>query len=327
MQSNETYFEKLNQLGKEGIPFFFLIDFEMQKPKVFPLNNLPEGVFFEVPGQKRIVNETNNLPESILFEKHLTEYARYKKAFDNVMAHLKHGDTYLLNLTLPSKIHCNLSLKQIFEHSQSMFRLLYKDEFVCFSPEIFVRIKDGIISSYPMKGTMDADIENAEQKLMDSPKEFAEHNTIVDLIRNDLSMVSKKVSVKRFRYIDRVQTHKGELLQASSEITGLLDKNYPSQIGTILSKLLPAGSISGAPKKMTLDIIRASENYTRGYYTGIFGIFDGKNMESAVMIRYIEKQGDELIFKSGGGITAMSKIKEEYQELCDKVYVPITGKY
>lgn len=323
MQSNETYFEKLNQLGKEGIPFLFLIDFEMQKPVVFPLSNLPADVFFEVPGLKQLPDYHNGLPQPIIFDRDLVDYARYQKAFENVLAHLNHGDTYLLNLTLPTKIKSNLSLKQIFEHSQSLFRLLYKDAFVCFSPEIFVRIKEGVISSYPMKGTIDASIENAEQKLMDNPKEIAEHNTIVDLIRNDLSMVSTEVKVKQFRYIDTVKTHRGELLQASSEIVGKLDADYPTNIGSILSELLPAGSISGAPKQMTVDIIKDAEKYTRGYYTGIFGVFDGVNMESAVMIRYIEKQNDELVFKSGGGITAMSKVKEEYQELCDKVYVPI----
>lgn len=309
------------------MPFFFMIDFEMQKPKVFHLNDLPEDIYFEVPGKKCLSVKQNGLPEEIAFERELPSFSRYKHAFDTIMRHLNHGDTYLLNLTLPSKIKTNLSLGQIFEHSQSMFRLLYKDQFVCFSPEIFVRIKEGVISSYPMKGTIDAEIENAEQKLIDSPKEFAEHNTIVDLIRNDLSMVAKKVRVKRFRYIDRVKTHRGELLQASSEIVGHLPENYESQIGTILSKLLPAGSVSGAPKQMTVKIIKKSEQYTRGYYSGIFGVFDGKNMESAVMIRYIEKQGNQLFFKSGGGITAMSKLKGEYQELCDKVYVPITGKH
>lgn len=327
VQSNETYFDKLNQWGKEGTSFFFLIDFEMQKPVVFPLSDLPVDVFFEVPGRKQLPAYSNGLPSSIVFDRDLVDDVRYQTAFTKVMSHLKHGDTYLLNLTLPTRIHCNLNLKQIFEHSQSLFRLLYKDEFVCFSPEIFVRIKEGIISSYPMKGTIDADIENAEQKLMENPKEIAEHNTIVDLIRNDLSMVAKEVRVKQFRYIDHQKTHRGELLQASSEIVGKLDADYPSKIGSILSKLLPAGSVSGAPKQMTVDIIKASEKYVRGYYTGIFGVFDGVNMESAVLIRYIEKQGDELIFKSGGGITAMSKEEEEYQELNDKVYVPITGKY
>jgi len=87
--------------------------------------------------------------------------------------------------------------------------------------------------------------------------------------------------------------------------------------------MLPAGSISGAPKKKTIEIIREVEGYERGFYTGIFGYFDGKNLDSAVAIRFIEKQGEKLIFKSGGGITYQSDWEKEYEEMQKKVYVPI----
>ncbi len=322
-QSNETYFEKLNRLGKQHVPFFFLIDFEQKKPLVFLLDEIPADVLFAIPGFENAPKQKDELPVRIHFERKMVGFDRYKTAFENVMAHLKHGDSYLLNLTMSSEISLNLSLKQIFDHSCSLFRLYYKNEFVCFSPEIFVRIKNGIISSYPMKGTIDSNIPGAEKNLLNNSKEFAEHNTIVDLIRNDLSMVAREVRVKRFRYVEKLETIRGGLLQTSSEIVGKLEDDYPSKIGSILSKLLPAGSISGAPKQKTLEIIKASEKYTRGYYTGIFGVFDGKNLESAVAIRYIENQKGNLVFKSGGGITVLSNLEEEYQELCDKVYVPI----
>jgi len=87
--------------------------------------------------------------------------------------------------------------------------------------------------------------------------------------------------------------------------------------------MLPAGSITGAPKKKTVEIIQKAEGYDRGYYTGIFGHFDGRDLDSAVAIRFIEKQGEELIFKSGGGITFQSDWKKEYDEMQKKVYVPI----
>jgi para-aminobenzoate synthetase component 1 len=86
---------------------------------------------------------------------------------------------------------------------------------------------------------------------------------------------------------------------------------------------LPAGSISGAPKKKTVEIIKDAEGYERGYFTGIFGIFDGKDLDSSVMIRFIESIDSKLCYKSGGGITFMSKPELEYQEMIDKVYVPI----
>jgi para-aminobenzoate synthetase component 1 len=73
-----------------------------------------------------------------------------------------------------------------------------------------------------------------------------------------------------------------------------------------------------------LEIIKEAENYPRNYFTGIFGIFDGSDLDSAVMIRFIENIDGELYFKSGGGITSMSNPGAEYQEMIDKVYVPIT---
>ncbi|PID88793.1 MAG: aminodeoxychorismate synthase component I [Bacteroidia bacterium] len=243
-----------------------------------------------------------------------------------VQYHLQHGDTYLLNLTMPTPINTNLRLETIFEHSKAPYRLLIADEMVCFSPEIFVRIQEGIISSYPMKGTIKSDMPNAADMLLQDPKELAEHNTIVDLIRNDLSIVAKKVRVKRYRYLDEIHTNRGGLLQMSSEIAGVLPPDYPAHIGNILAALLPAGSISGAPKEKTVSVIQAAEVGPRGYYTGVFGVFDGKNMDSAVMIRFIEAQNKRYVYRSGGGITAKSQCKQEYQELINKVYVPI-GKH
>ena len=77
----------------------------------------------------------------------------------------------------------------------------------------------------------------------------------------------------------------------------------------------------------TLEIISKAEKYERGFFSGVFGIFDGQNMDSAVMIRFIEKTKEGLIFKSGSGITAQSNMISEYQELIDKVYVPITRNH
>ena len=174
-----------------------------------------------------------------------------------------------------------------------------------------------------MKRTIDASLPDAKNKLLKSEKETAEHYTIVDLIRNDLSLVAKNVKVDRFRYIDTIKTHKGELLQISSEISGQLPLDFKEKLGDLIFSMLPAGSISGAPKPKTIEIIKEAEQYDRGYYTGIFGIFDGENIDSGVMIRYFEKTMDGFVFKSGGGITAKSNCEEEYQELIDKIYIPV----
>ena len=319
----QNYINELNNLGAARIPFLFIIDFELKKPLVFPLHQLPGDILFDIPGFSNCDPPEKKLKKLIKITKFPASFKDYQKAFEVVKTNLNFGNTYLLNLTMPTEIQANFSLNEIFDYSSAKFRLKYKDKFVCFSPEIFVRIANGKISSFPMKGTIDAQIDHAVDKIIHSKKELSEHNTIVDLIRNDLSMVAKKVRVKRFRYIDKIVTHESELLQVSSEITGELADDYAKNIGSILLKLLPAGSISGAPKQKTLEIIKDAEGSERGYYTGIFGVFDGNILESAVMIRYVEKNKNKLIYRSGGGITALSKVEDEYQELIDKVYVPI----
>jgi para-aminobenzoate synthetase component 1 len=215
------------------------------------------------------------------------------------------------------------SLEEIFLHSEALYKLWLKDRFVCFSPEIFVRIEKGKIKSFPMKGTIDATLPDAEQLLMQDTKEAAEHATIVDLIRNDLSMVSEHVEVTSYRYIDRLQTNKGPILQTSSEICGTLPEDYTAHIGDILFRLLPAGSITGAPKPKTVEIIAQAEDYRRGFYTGIMGHYADGQLDSAVMIRFIEQENGQLHFKAGGGITAKSRWESEYNEVIQKIYVPI----
>lgn len=150
-----------------------------------------------------------------------------------------------------------------------------------------------------MKGTIDATLPSATRLLMEDEKEAAEHATIVDLIRNDLSIVADNVSVTRYRYVDTLYTNHGPILQTSSEISGVLPKNYVDHAGEILFRLLPAGSITGAPKHKTMEIIEQAEEYERGFYTGITGYFDGRKLDSAVMIRFIEEQNGQIFLKVG----------------------------
>ena len=185
-----------------------------------------------------------------------------------------------------------------------------------------MRVGNGEISSFPMKGTIDASVPDAERVILEDYKERSEHNTIVDLIRNDLNRVSERVDVRRFRYIDRLRVSRGEILQVSSEVVGRLVGDYKSRLGDIVFGMLPAGSISGAPKPSTLDIISRAEREPRGFYTGVFGYFDGERLDSAVMIRYIERRDGRYYFRSGGGITINSDCRSEYEEVLAKVYLP-----
>lgn len=240
------------------------------------------------------------------------------------------GNSYLANLTCRVPVRCNLSLHEIFLRSKGKYKLLMNDSaddignFVCFSPEKFLQIRDGRIFSYPMKGTIDASLPNAEKELMDDEKEAAEHATIVDLIRNDLSRVASNVRVDKYRYVDVLHTNKGDILQTSSEISGKLPDDYTHHIGDIIAAQLPAGSITGAPKKKTCQIIEEAETYKRGFYTGVMGIYENGTLNSAVMIRFVEQEKDGMAFKAGGGITSQSQCRKEYEEVLQKVYLPIT---
>lgn len=324
MFTSESYkaSEIMNEYGKERIPFLFIIDFEMKSPIILKLSDAGSKILYKI-GDNKNYCDSFTAASVLQLEKFPIKFDNYQRAFNKVMDNIRNGNTYLLNLTFPTKIKTNYSLKEIFYVSSAKYKLLFENKFVVFSPETFVQIKNGKIYSFPMKGTIDASIENAEQRLLNDEKEFAEHNTIVDLIRNDLSIVAKNVRVEKFRYVDKIKTSNKTLLQTSSKICGELEKNYHSKIGDVIFKLLPAGSISGAPKKKTVEIIKDAEKYERGYFTGIFGIFNGNDLDSAVMIRFVENINNELYYKSGGGITFMSKPELEYQEMIDKVYVPI----
>jgi para-aminobenzoate synthetase component 1 len=314
---------EMNRLGRDKVPFLFLVDFEMEKPLLIRLTDVTrEKMIFDVNGMRNHDGRFNAEGTAII-EKKPESWTSYKKKFDNVFRRLEYGDSFLTNLTISTEIVINRTLRDIFFQSSAKYKLLVEDEFLVFSPETFIQIKDGKIFSFPMKGTIDAAIPGAEERILSDRKETSEHVTIVDLIRNDISQIATDVQVTRFRYIDKIRTSSKTLLQVSSEIVGQLENGYLGQLGNILVKLLPGGSVSGAPKSRTLEIIRQTEVEKRGYYTGVFGIFDGESLDSGVMIRFIEKQGAKYFYRSGGGITTQSKGESEYQEAIDKVYVPI----
>ncbi|MCC6384323.1 MAG: aminodeoxychorismate synthase component I [Bacteroidia bacterium] len=318
----EAFLMRFNQFVKSNQPFLFIIDFECKQPYLCKLEEAAhEHVFFNIKGYHNL--EPQNIMREIVFESIPVSKEIYAGRFNNILYHLNRGDTYLLNLTFPAQIKCNLSLSDIFHVAEAPYKLLFKDKFVLFSPESFIRIRDGEIFTFPMKGTIDGSRANAEQLLMNNPKEEWEHNTIVDLMRNDLAMIAGQVTLEKYRYIEKIKTHRGELLQTSSEIRGKLKKNYRDTLGSDIMKLLPAGSISGAPKKRTVELITKNEIASRGYYTGIFGIFNGSEIDSAVNIRFIECCNGELFFRSGGGITSSSNLDDEYEELLQKICLPV----
>lgn len=322
----------MNQFGQHHRPFVFIINYLQDASYIEEvaavdstelLYNLNGFTNQATSTEKYIPSFSAKPANSIYWQPSAESFYSYQRSFNIVRQNILAGNSFLTKLTCRTPVDTNLTLEDIYYHSKAIYKLWVKDTFTVFSPEIFVRIHQGKISSYPMKGTIDASIPSAAQLLMNDPKEAAEHATIVDLIRNDLSMVANQVSVSRYRYIDTLQTNQGAILQTSSEIQGVLPENYPEHLGELIFRLLPAGSITGAPKKKTMQIIREAETYDRGFYTGIMGYSDGINLDSAVMIRFVEQEGEKMYFKSGGGITCQSDAESEYNEMKQKVYVPI----
>lgn len=308
--------EKISFFASNSHPFFCVIDFEGKKGDVVLIENLSDDFLFSID------NESSS-GKTIEMRKLPINFDEYETKINFIKEQIKSGNTYLANLTQRTKIETKSTLREIYDASCAKFKLFYKDKFVCFSPERFVKIENDKIFTYPMKGTIDAKLPNAKELILENQKEMAEHTMVVDLLRNDLSIVSTNVRVSRFRYVDEIKAGEKNLLQVSSEICGDLHPQWQNNLGEILKALLPAGSISGTPKKKSLEIIKEIEGYDREFFTGIFGFFDGKNFDSGVMIRFIQKDGDDLYYKSGGGITLDSDNLSEYQEMLDKVYIPV----
>lgn len=321
--ANHQKFIEMDELSQQKVPFFFIVDFLAENIEMYTESQVEKkGLLIDFQNFKN-TNRTQELHKKTEWKSYPETLESFKQGFDQVQENIRLGNSYLTNYTRKTKIETNLSLEEIFYHSQAKYKVLYKDFFVFFSPETFVKITGDKIFTYPMKGTIDAALENAAEVLKNDKKEKAEHYTVVDLLRNDLSMVADEVKVEKFQHIDLIKTQQKDLYAMSSEITGTLQPEFRGKIGSIMKKLLPAGSILGAPKPKTLEIILKAEGFDRGFYTGVCGWFDGENTDSCVMIRFIEKENDTLYFKSGGGITHMSRLEDEYQEMKNKIYVPI----
>ena len=310
-------FDQFSDLVARRIPCFFYTDFKGDTLFCSPLNELAyhdiEFAFHQ--------------PKTPLNRPHKPSYfpmpaKQYQEKFDFLQEQIRQGNTYLINLTQATPIITPYSLKEIYQQAYAPYKFRVREEFVCFSPEPFITIKGDTIHAYPMKGTIDAALPNAIETILKDPKEMAEHTMIVDLLRNDLGIIATNIYVKKFRYVTTIDTGEKKLHQISSHISGKLPLDWRNNVGTILKKLLPAGSISGTPKKKSVEIIETLEGYKREFFSGVFGHYDGYNLYSAVAIRFIENINGQLVYKSGGGITAESDCQKEYEEMLDKIYIP-----
>ncbi len=181
-------------------------------------------------------------------------------------------------------------------------------KFCSMSPEIFIQQNKKQIKTFPIKGT-----NKKSDQLQESEKEIAELFMITDLIRNDLSQICNNVHVEK----ERVITNQKDFFHAHSEISGIL-KNKKLTWNDYL-KLLPAGSISGAPKKRVVEKILDMENFDRKFYTGTFGVKTSPNhFTSNILIRTIFAEDNKWTFPVGAGITIESNPQKEWQETFQK---------
>jgi para-aminobenzoate synthetase component 1 len=240
-------FHEINLLAKQRIPFLVISDFRAQQVEVIPLKDLQKhDIEFCIDEDYEFQEHPYQLQKNPL------PFELYQQKFEAVIEKIKSGETYILNLTQPTPIQTQLTLKEMYDLANAHYKLRYKDQFICFSPEKFIQIHEDKIHTFPMKGTIDASLEDAEAKILKNEKEMAEHIMIVDLLRNDLSIVAKEVKVEKFRYVQDIEAGEKKLLQVSSHISGKLESSWKENLGDILQALLPAGSISGAPKKISI---------------------------------------------------------------------------
>lgn len=322
----------MDRFGAEGEPFVFVIDYESREPLVVPFDQLREhGLHLRFQGLKHPDSSPSPPSSGVADRSGLLQavpvpYPLYRERFDRVRTHLVRGDSYLVNLTFPAELPESADLGALWGSLKAPFSLYREGHFACFSPERFVRFEAGRVTTSPMKGTAEAGIAGSRKALMKDPKEQVEHVTVVDLLRNDLSAIASDVRVPRYRYCRKHSAGNKTLWQTSSDIEGILPTDWRSRLGTLLYTLLPAGSVTGAPKKKTMEIIDGVETGPRGYYTGVFGWFDGRVLDSAVMIRFAGRDRDSgrLRYHSGGGITLDSDPEAEYRELKEKIYVPVS---
>jgi para-aminobenzoate synthetase component 1 len=249
---------------------------------------------------------------------------QYLHAVKRVQAYIAAGDVYQVNLTQPMLLggRCDpwalyLRLRAIQPVPYAAFMNLGEGRFVLSgSPELFLRVRNGVVVTKPMKGTRPRGRSPREDRVLrrqlrESPKDRAENVMIVDLMRHDIGKVAEigTVAVPRLYAVEAYRT----VYQMISEVTAKLKPGIG--IAQLLSASFPPGSVTGAPKKRACEIIDELEGYRRGIYTGAIGILapDGE-VTLNVAIRTLAVAETRAYFGVGGAILAESDPVEEYRE-------------
>ena len=268
-------------------------------------------------------------------ERNLLSKEAYLESFTAIKNAIQEGNTYQVNLTFPKSFQFEGNLFELYLSLCSEQKVKFGGYFefpsltaLSFSPELFFEKKADLCTLRPMKGTLlkkDLSYKNAKAIFATDEKNKAENLMIVDLMRNDLTKISQVGSV-RVPQLFSTESYK-TLYQMTSTIKSTIKPNF--SLKTILKNLFPSGSITGAPKKRTMEIIQGQEPFSRRLYTGALGFLSLDRMIFNIPIRTLysfhnpsipsnEKEKKRLIFGTGSGITYLAQPEEEYEECLSK---------
>jgi len=303
-------------------------------------NSFPPLLWFGKPQQviPFDITETDQEPPLpfLQLKKDIPSPYKYENVISTIKTSLKKGDSYQINFTQPKQYRLNgkpfemyLAMRETIHPHYGMYLNLERLQILSFSPERFFCTSDRQIESFPMKGTRPRshDIvmdERLASELYCSEKDRAEHLMIVDLIRNDIGKVCEygSVNVENLYGVYSFQT----VHQMVSRVYGKLHKSIKET--DIIKAIFPGGSITGAPKERSMEIIDFLEEYQRGIYTGALGyIHKNGDMDFNIGIRTMAVQGDIGTYPVGGGIVWDSDPMEEWKEAQQKSEIFSPYKY
>ena len=252
---------------------------------------------------------------------------KYAEMVEKAKHYIREGDIFQVVLSNPMRAKATGSLFDTYRvlrasnPSPYMFYFSSDDiELAGASPETLAKLENGTLSTFPLAGTRPRGKTREEDKeleegLLKDEKELAEHNMLVDLGRNDIGKISKigTVKVEKYLCVERFS----HVMHLGSTVTGIIrdDKDAVDAVDAIL----PAGTLSGAPKFRACQIIEELEQSKRGIYGGAIGYLDfAGNLDTCIAIRLVYKKNGEICIRSGAGIVADSVPEKEFQECCNK---------
>ena len=268
-------------------------------------------------------------PVTPLFQKE-----EYCEMVENAKHHIKEGDIFQIVLSNRLEAGFEGSLLNTYRilrtlnPSPYMFYFSSSDmEVAGASPETLVKLEDGVLHTFPLAGTRprgkteEEDL-RLEKELLADEKELAEHNMLVDLGRNDIGKISRfgSVEVEKYHCIERYS----HVMHIGSTVRGEIRNDCDAL--SAIDSILPAGTLSGAPKLRACQLINDLENNKRGIYGGAIGYIDFTgNLDTCIAIRIAYKKNNKVFIRSGAGIVADSVPEKEYQECINKAKAVMTA--